>query len=679
MDALTGKELDESIFNTESHLDWADEVMAEPIAEGPYPNTAERQDEGVGSMSTSPKPPYASGGRRNKGGRQSRQSGRSQRGGADAGSGYGGVARNDQAARSASRGRPRSRGGRSSSRTGYNSQQAQPQQQQQPPQTGTAQPQGMGGGSRQGRGSRDRSLSIERSGSIDRVRNWRGSTPAGGRARADMTDRWEHDKFDASAGPGPRQSAEGSRGRARRNSASVYSSGASTATAAINIEQIGKEGISHVTINRRGSNASSRPQMSASYDQSARRQAGGIDAYKEAADTASGLRHGGQPPAVHVNGPGSQQISPYSPPGSAGAERYRAPHRRQSSADDHPPPPPQKQSQLSAQLSALPKPKDAPAIKEADEDGGSSPEMEWENFVANGGLEIPFDSITDELLKHPRRPAPPHQQQLQQQQQKGRRQGKKPQLTLEDRTERLLNDDKDDENDSSDSYANNERRRADSTRRNAAPRSRKPEQGISIRGSAKKAAADAEAMSSRAKKANSAAPGQASPVPPKQRQREKDPFAAQFKGAAMAADPTTSAASNGRRQADVRTPTQPARPAAPPSPSRSPTPSKPSTPPLSRPLSRSSSSDGRTQQAGTTPSSYLRRQYEVHDEDRGRHMFSVNIPYSENRFAPIHVHERDDLAKAAAKFARIWRVHNKEQRIKRMLTKIMSVMLEDSL
>ncbi|KAJ2079250.1 hypothetical protein H4R24_003911 [Coemansia sp. RSA 988] len=665
MDALTGKALDDSIFKTDAHLDWADEVMAEPIAEDSYPNAVGRQDEGVGSMSTSPKPTCASGSRRSKGGRQPRQTGRSQRGSADASNGYGGVARNDQTARSASRGRPRSRGGRSGSRTGYNSQQQQ-QQQQQSHQPAAVQPQGMGGGSRQGRGSRDRSLSIERSGSIDRVRNWRGSTPSGGQARADMTDRWEHDKFDTAAGPGPRQPAEGSRGRARRNSASVYSSGTSTATAAINIEQIGKEGISHVTINRRESNASSRPQMSASYDQSARRQASAIDGYKEAADAASGSRHGGQRSAVHSNGPGLQQISPHSPTDPAGAGRYRAPHRRQSSADEHHPSP-EKQPQLPVKLSALPKAKDTSAIKEADEDGGSSPEMEWENFVANGGLEIPFDSITDELLKHPHRPV--HQQQ-QQQQQKGRRQGKKPQLSLEDRTERLLNDDKDDEYDTSDSHANSEHRRSNSARRNATPRGRMPEQGISIRGSAKKAAANSEATSSRAKKSNSVAPERALPSSSRQQQPGKSLSAAQTKGT-KAVDSTTPATPNGNRQADVRTP----KPVAPSSPSRSPTPSKP----LSRPLSRSSSSESLVHQSGTIPSSYPRRQYEVYDEDRGRHMFSINIPYNDNRFAAIHVHERDDITKLAAKYARTWRVHNKEQRIKRMMTKIMSVMLEDPL
>ncbi|PIA18860.1 hypothetical protein COEREDRAFT_79411 [Coemansia reversa NRRL 1564] len=668
MDSLTGKELDDSIFNNDSHLDWADEVMEEPIVEEPHPNVAEKQDEGVGNMSTSPKPTGGPGGRRNKGGRQLRQSGRSQRGSADFGNGYNGVARNDQTARSASRGRPRSRGARSSSRAGYNSQ--QPQQQMQP---GTAQPQSMTGGSRQGR---DRSLSTERSGSIGRARNWRGSTPSGSRARADMIDRWEHDKFDVTAGSGPRPPIEGSNTRARRNSTSVYNTRDTTANTGLGIEQIGKEGISHVTINRRDSNASSRPQMSASYDQFARRQASGINAYEAAADVAAGLRHGRQPFALHANGSSLQQVSPQSPSGSVGAERYRAPHRRQSSADDHPPLP-QNQLQQPVQPPTLPNLEDT-LNKEANEYGGSSPEMEWENFVANGGLEIPFESITDELLKHPQRSVTSHQQQ----QQKSRRQGKKPQLTREDRTERLLNDDKDYECDTSDNLANGGRRASVGSRRNAVPRNGKPEQGISIRGSAKKAAANSEGKSSRTKKSNLVARGRESPVPPKQQRQQQQQSARNLSGGqikgAKATDPTTTTIPNGGRQANARTLSRPSRSVAPPSPSRSPT-LKPDTPPLSRPLSRSSSNDGHTQQSGTIPSSYLRRQYEVHDEDRGRHVFSVNIPYSENRFAPIHVHERDDLENLAAKFARIWRVNNEEQKIKRMLTKIMSVMLEDSL
>ncbi|KAJ2613999.1 hypothetical protein H4S08_001924 [Coemansia sp. RSA 1365] len=653
MDALTGKELDDSIFNNDFHLDWADEVMEEPIVEEPHSNVTEKQDEGVGNMSSSPKP---TGGRRNKGGRQSRQNGRSQRGSTDFGNVYSGVARNDQTARSASRGRPRSRGARSSSRAGYNSQ----QQQQQP---GTAQPQGMGGGSRQGR---DRSLSTERSGSIGRARNWRGSTPSGSRARADMIDRWEHDKFDVTAGSGSRPPIESSISRARRNSTSVYNTRDATASAGLGIEQIGKEGISHVTINRRDSNASSRPQMSASYDQFARRQASGINAYEAAADVAAGLRHGRQPFALNANGSGLQQFSPQSPSGSVGAERYRAPHRRQSSADDHPP-----QKQL--QPPTLPNLKDT-LNKETNEYGGSSPEMEWENFVANGGLEIPFENITDELLKHPQRSVTPNQQQ----QQKSRRQGKKPQFTREDRTERLLNDDKDYECDTSDNPANGGRRASVGSHRNATSRNRKPEQGISIRGSAKKAAANSEGKSSHTKKSNLVAQGRESPVPSKQqRQSARNQSGVQNKGA-KANDPTTATMPNGRRQANARTSSRPSKSVAPPSPSRSPT-LKPDTPPVSRPLSRSSSNDGGTQQTGTIPSSYLRRQYEVHDEERGRHLFSVNIPYSENRFAPIHVHERDDVEKLAAKFARIWRVNKEEQKIKRMLTKIMSVMLEDSI
>ncbi|KAJ2158557.1 hypothetical protein GGF46_003676 [Coemansia sp. RSA 552] len=602
MAALSGKELDDSIFSTESHLDWADEMNMESLDSDPFPAAGERHDEGVG---TSPRPREARGSRRQKDvkeavrgrsqqPRQTRQGGRSQRGNAEAGQ--------------SARGGSRSRGPRSSSRT-----RTQPQQQ-------------AGGGARQGRGPQDRSASIERPGTTDRPRNWRGPTTGRGGARADAVDRWAHDKFAESP-------AQPSGARDRRNSAGAF--GAATASA-IDIKQIGKEGVSTVTINRRGSNASSLAgnmgasslagNMGASSFDQPRRLHGAPEPSGDPADSTKSSRK--KRSGTYADMQSQQQTSPRSPD-NAGSVPYRAPHRRQSSADSNPmlvPP--------AAKAPPAPAKPPAPAATKEDDGGTSSPEMEWENFVANGGLDIPFDSITDELLKQPRRPLAERQADV------------KP-VSVHDRTESLLNDDNDEDDDLSPSPGIADGR-GSSTRR----RSKQREQGISIRGSAKR-------------EAKAAAASQAPKQPPQ--------ASASSKGGIQIKDTSTNGSTTPKKPA-TKTPTAPANASA-PSRSRPATPPKPSTPPL-QPLSRSSSGEGAPRSQGTVPSSYPRRQHEVYDEERGRHVFSANIPYAENRYAPIHVHEKDDVAKLAAKFARVWRVHSKELHIKRMLTKMRVVMQE---
>ncbi|KAJ2016184.1 hypothetical protein GGI06_003155 [Coemansia sp. S85] len=159
-----------------------------------------------------------------------------------------------------------------------------------------------------------------------------------------------------------------------------------------------------------------------------------------------------------------------------------------------------------------------------------------------------------------------------------------------------------------------------------------------------------------------------------------------IKGSSAKPPAAPAPAVNGRTSAPAgssspaRAPTRPTPPDAAVTGARSASPVRPATPPTNRTASRSSSGDeGRAPAQGAAPSSYLRRQYEVYDESRGRHLFSVNIPYDEGRYAPIHIHDRDDLSKLASKFARTWRVHNKEQRIKLLLTKVKALMQEASL
>ncbi|KAJ1749938.1 hypothetical protein LPJ79_003322 [Coemansia sp. RSA 1821] len=538
--ALTGKELDDSIFGTDSHLDWADEVNMEPLND---PFLHPKQDEGVGSMETSPKANEAA---RHKDARGTeRQQGSRQRNSMDSGF--------SSNRRSGSRGGQRNRGGRSTSRQGNGGQQA-----------------GR-------RGMRDRSASIERSGSVERTRNWRGQA---GRARADKVDRWDHDKFDA--------------GHTGRRGSSNYGH------SPVDVGKIGKEGVSHVTINRRGSNARGGSQAG-SYEQSQR-----LDS-----EPAGHTRRRSQSTA---HGEPDKPLSPQ----TAGAVPYRAPHRRQSSADMHPP-------------------SNEPAKPARTDDEESSAEMEWENFVANGGLDIPFENITDELLKQPQRPLSGHQRSK-----SGHRQTSAKANPVA----------------TSDDYRSQQRQK------------KQPEQGISIRGSAKKAAAAGSTKASelQAEMAALSIGQAASRTDQADSATKRQPHVRDTK-----AKSTRPGSTNGHK---ASAPPQPARPLAANSSSRPITPSKPVTPTRSR--SSSVESSPRLAPSGNVPSSYMRRQYEVYDEDRGRHIFSVNIAYDDGRYAPIHVHERDDLAKAAAKFARIWRVHNKELRIKRMLTKMKAVMQDES-
>ncbi|KAJ2786989.1 hypothetical protein GGI15_001095 [Coemansia interrupta] len=705
MEALSGKELDDSIFATDLDLDWAEEVdtIQNLNAESfmatyaqPKRDDAEEPTAGIHNRNGAPGRQANDYGRgrdtrdpRSRPqpihGRQSRQdTSRGRPGGPDM-NGAGTRGRGDRP------GGSRSRGGRSTSRSGN---------------YGPAPTYPHPAGHDTRRGPRDRSLSIERSGSIDRSRGWRGSATS--RTRADRVDRWEHDKYDAPVGP-PNTRANG-RPRDRRGSFAQESG-----TSPIDVEHIGKEGISHVTINRRGSNASARSYMGTSYDTP--RRLGPDHSFEERTSADLQRNMAKQQPA--------STISPKSPANNGvGNEPYRAPHRRQSSADKHPMSQPtsaatatspasqaaEPTSAISAPQSSVPKqqPKkqqQQQRLKSDDDDEGSSAEMEWENFVANGGLEIPFDRITDDLLKHPRRtsatqekiPIPatsnlrerrpssglasdrPHglppaatspsehvsaaQQQHRQQQQKP---GGRAALLLDDE-------------DTSDSAAGNQDSGSSGAERSAKP-------GIAIRGAAKKrggvdrtAAKQNNGMSSLVLDQVAAPQPRRPSVPiaehaarnaiasaaqPDQPPGGADPLGIRIKGAASL---------NGKQPAsDVRSPSAPIRPSA--GNSRPSTPSKPKP----RSDSRSSSNEGRVKQ-NSTPSSYYRRQFEGYDEDRGRHLCSVNIAYDENRFAPIHVHEKDDVVKLAAKFARTWRVYNKEQRIKQLLTKMKALTQEAAL
>ncbi|KAJ2711318.1 hypothetical protein H4R19_003305 [Coemansia spiralis] len=640
MAALTGKELDDSIFGNDAHLDWADEVMTDPLFDDPLKGGgADKHDEGVGSMGTSPPSQQGSSrrgrdsrGRNNQGvDRQSRQGAR-----ADRNSSSG------PPPRSPSRGGMRTRNGRSSSRTGAGAPQL-PQLPQHPV------PVQIAGGARHGRGPRDRSMSVERESSVDQMRSWRGPS-SGGRSRADMASVWEHDKFSTSH---PQTAAPAGAGRAseRRNSVSAGSA------TAVGIEHTGKEGDSHVAIARRESSASVRGATSPRHDQQQQPQHTIVSP-----DARNGSQDAAKPSLA-------------SPRAQLGPEPYRAPHRRQSSADGHPAPSPESAPQ-SAKKAAPTTPPAKPTVRKVSGDRSSTAESEWENFVANGGLDIPFEHITDELLKHPRKPL--LQPQPPQQPPKAQRDISTPSPvakdhpppTLGDRTTQLLNNDRDDEVEIGS--------RSGGKTRKGASGSKTGDHGPAARSSTKKAPAAGPAARADAGTTSPMSAGQTpasqTPGPRSKKQQTSgksgDAVGIQIKGAAAVA-----AAANGQKRGNARAPTQPAKPAAPAEPSRSPTPTKPSTPPLSR----SSSGEGRPAQQGTVPSSYLRRQHEGYDEDRGHHVFSVNIPYGELRYAPIHVHERDDLTKLAAKFARTWRVHNKELRIRRMLVKMKAVMLEDPL
>ncbi|KAJ1999893.1 hypothetical protein GGI04_004379 [Coemansia thaxteri] len=377
MEGLSGKELEDSIFGTSLHLDWAEETDSlDPLASRSYASAGQKSNEPAassarprqgspptsavndarhrGSRDNSAREPRA-GRRQQQGDRQTRQDSRPPKPSiVDTGNRSGG----GSGARGGSSSRVRS--GRSASRVGGAGAMAQ-QQQQQP-----AYSQSPGGiNIRNARGARDRSRSLERAGGLDQGRSWRGSSSAG-RPRAEAVDRWEHDKFDAPF------------------SAPSTRAPLSAEVVAADIGHIGKEGISHVTINRRGSNASSsRGHLGSSYE--------------------APRRYPLDPDAVHAP---DQPAGSAEPVRKAVNEPYRAPHRRRSSADNTAPPP--HKPILPAATSPIPSPvPEEPAqVKPADEaaanDDGSSAEMEWENFVANGGLDMPIDRITDDLLKHPR-------------------------------------------------------------------------------------------------------------------------------------------------------------------------------------------------------------------------------------------------------------------------------------
>ncbi|KAJ2706072.1 hypothetical protein FB645_001936 [Coemansia sp. IMI 203386] len=741
MEALNAQELDDSIFGTDQTLDWAEEAdTMQGLSVDPFPSSLsapgirKESDDAAAATGSARGPSRHSTGeygnnnnsrgsrdtrdtrdfrgrnQQNNNGRQSRQDGRSSRNHADVNGGYGG-GRGDRGGDRGDRGGSKNRGGRSTSRTGYSgSQQGYPHG----PSASASGGQNMGDG-RPPRRSRDRSLSMERSGSIDRPRVWRGTT-TGSRSRADKVDRWEHDKFDNGSGGGAGgqyQTGSRSRGRVRRGSI-VQDSGPSP----IDIEHIGKEGISHVTINRRGSNASSRSYIGTSYETP--RRLGPDHSFDDRAGSEMHRFAKNQ----HSAAPAQSSLSPRSPVNNSNSaihEPYRAPHRRKSSVD---------RSVLPGQPSAtVTSPLANPAasiatdalqqqqqkqkqqshqkkdIKDPEEDEGSSAEMEWENFVANGGLEMPLDRITDDLLRHPRRESTSKQtspdtgtaQRLSSSDKASHNDythAAAPSLAhasaKQDKRPTLMLDDDDDTSDSA--MGKPDSSGSDVDRAGGKRGSKDGSQGISIRGATKStvksdsrvtqpATEKAAASTSQAKNSgNGPTPernlrnaGSAALQASQQQQQQQnvsgsDSLGIRIKGTSV---------SNGQlKTADIRTPSAPIRPAA--NTSRPSSPSKPDSASAGRSSSRSSSTEGRAKTI-STPNTYLRRQFEGYDEDRGRHIFSVNIAYDENRHAPIHVHEKDDVVKLAAKFARTWRVYNKEQRIKQLLIKMKNLTQEAAL
>ncbi|KAJ2415325.1 hypothetical protein GGI10_001775 [Coemansia sp. RSA 2530] len=575
---------------------------------------------------------------------------------------------------------------------------------------------------RSARNVRDRSRSMERSGSLDHGRGWRGP-PSLGRSRADNTDRWEHDKYEgAASAPSTNQPRDRGYSRDRRHSGSAQS----TAPMPADIEYIGKEGISHVTINRRESNASTRGYPSASYE-GPRRQFPDIGNAPPLPipDEAIGSLAPARKTSVSQVPAATGDVRPVSPRSPGTNEPYRAPHRRQSSVDASklpPPPLPPIQAVIPPQGSVPeePQPK-GPAVGETEDtaDESSSAEMEWENFVANGGLDMPIDRITDDLLKHPRsrsqstlspaevpRPVYGHRDPI-----SHSRVGSTALEKTLDRAALLLSNDGDDgdDDDIDDVEVSRNTDRPDSSfeRSEGESEQKAPSfpQGISIRGSAQtplptvslsqlensmtslalnptttpRARQPSGPVAERTMRKGSALPQQA-------QASDAGSLGIRIKGSSAKPPAAPAPAVNGRTSAPAgssspaRAPTRPTPPDAAVTGARSASPVRPATPPTNRTASRSSSGDeGRAPAQGAAPSSYLRRQYEVYDESRGRHLFSVNIPYDEGRYAPIHIHDRDDLSKLASKFARTWRVHNKEQRIKLLLTKVKALMQEASL
>ncbi|KAJ2461993.1 hypothetical protein GGI03_004764 [Coemansia sp. RSA 2337] len=729
MEGLSGKELDDSIFGTDSHLDWAEEVNTLEALNGDrFSSSANRAEE---SRQRPASPRHSYDGRRGSRdtGKDSRGMGRRQQqnerpprtdsrpprpstdsGGPTAGGSY---------ARSASRGEytgrgggsrggggggNRPRGGRSVSRVG-GSTGPPPSSQQQAPQ-GYSQASGIN--IRSARNMRDRSRSMERPGSYDQGRGWRG-LPSIGCSRANNADRWEHDKFEgASSAPSSNLPASRGYGHDRRHSGAA----SSAAPPPADIEYIGKEGISHVTINRRESNASTRGYPSGSYEPPRRQFPDVANAPPlPIPDEATGsLAHTRKTSASQV----ASGVRPVSPRSPGTNEPYRAPHRRQSSVDAAklPPQPQPVQTVVSPQVSVPEEPVPSkPTIGETEEnvDESNSAEMEWENFVANGGLDMPIDRITDDLLKQPHSRSQSVFSQVEAPQPAYERRdpishthvGSTVLEKAHDRAALLLSNDGDGDDDDVE-VSRNVDRPDSSFEKSEGEAEQKPlaSQGITIRGSAAPPPPAVisgletrmaslvlnQAVVPRVKQSN--APVAEHTVrkgsAPAQQAQSSDAgsLGIRIKGASAKQPPTA----NGRASAPVearspsRGPTRPTPPDATGKGARSVTPTRPATPSSNRSASRSSSGDeGRPVAQGTAPSSYLRRQYEVYDEGRGRHLFSVNIPYDEGRYAPIHIHEKDDLPRLASKFARTWRVSNKEQRIKLLLTKVKALMQEAAL
>ncbi|KAJ2687882.1 hypothetical protein GGH99_003164 [Coemansia sp. RSA 1285] len=750
METAGSKDLEDSLFSPDSHLDWADEVMAEDMNDFSLPKYD--GGGGVSAFSTSPNPIQSNGmyherkdsGRDPRGNKpssnhnyqtqnqQQQQSGRQSRGSGE----YRG--RNGQRTAGRTRGGGGG-GGRSSSRAGYSS----TQHTQQPY---TQQPGGpvlQVGSLRTRRGSSDRSVSMERSGSTERgVRGWRSTATAYGRARADLPDRWEHDKFDLSqANPpappsvhsrypgssGGSSSNNNGRGRERRNSSSATNNEFS-ASGPVDIEHIGKEGISHVTINRRESNASSRGfGMATSYESP--RRLGSLDSAPD--DVAGSFRSKPTQPvqqatAFRPKSPSLPSTAALAAP-SSGHHPYRAPHKRAGSIDspeDHTSSgsfPHDTTATIAAAAASVvgtsrSVENSSKGFTRSPVDGdGPSAELEWENFVANGGLEMPFENITDDLLKHPQR-QPAGRKQSGSGSKNGHRQkpadkngnsssssssnagvaGGDKAAQYASRTMLLLSNDEDQENDDASDSPDRSgpgSREADRPTRGGSGGSSKPSGGggggtarkeISIRGTAKPTGASGmasllgdHASASRPRRPSIPAKKTREPVDPAVGIRIKGTFPDTSSSSASASSSTPGAANgSGSTRTHPAEPSMPSRTTTASPTLRAPTPTKPASPSPS--ISRSSSTEGR-RPAATVPSSYLRRQFEGYDEDRGRHIFSVNVPYDENRYAPIHVHEKDDLAKLAAKFTRTWRLHNKELRIKQLLAKMKSLLIESSL
>ncbi|KAJ1937146.1 hypothetical protein EC988_007978, partial [Linderina pennispora] len=240
---------------------------------------------------------------------------------------------------------------------------------------------------------------------MERSRGWGRPGSYGRQQRADMADRWEHDRF------------EGNRSRARSGSSSERWETSESGVPPV----IGKEGIAHVIIHRRGSSGSARG-----------------------------------PPEVITSGLPPQRQQTFRR-GSLGAEQ----------APVEPPSDPAVEPLT-------------PTIKEADNEA----EEEWENFVANGGLDMPLERITDDLCRQRAREHQKPQQRettadvlepaVQTKRSSSRAPPRVPALDDED------DDDDDDDDDEEEDGDDDEKLQPTSPAHIAG-------QGISIRGTAKKA------------------------------------------------------------------------------------------------------------------------------------------------------------------------------------------------